>query len=162
MVYSERYSLIADRIIRYKTELCTISLTSCYKWSYISYFNFIFRISESESLVASDLSDVQFNTLGKLVDDDDADDAHLDERDQLLNRIKQLEKLNSEKDQLILEKDQMNWNLTEENNSAFYFTTAFASSVHLKTSGCRLPRSVHLTRSGCRSPRSTHPCTSYS
>jgi hypothetical protein len=39
----------------------------------------------------------------------------LDERDQLLNRIKQLEELNLEKDQLILEKDQMNWNLTEEN-----------------------------------------------
>jgi hypothetical protein len=73
-------------------------------------------------LVASDLSDLQFNTLGKLVDADDADDAHLDERDQLLNRIKQLEQLNMEmdqlileKDQLILKKDQMNWNLTEEN-----------------------------------------------
>ncbi len=64
--------------------------------SYISYFNFIFRISESESLVASDLSDLQFNTLGKLVDADDADDTHLDERDQLLNRIKQLEQLNME------------------------------------------------------------------
>ena len=46
---------------------------------------------------------------------DDANDSQLDERDQLLNRIKQLEELNLEKDQLILEKDQMNWNLTEEN-----------------------------------------------